>query len=936
MPSLIQPSFAKGEIDPALQGRVDTAAYQVALAKARNVIIHSAGGVSNRPGTIYIGPVEDHTETPRLIQFKFRTTDQYTLEFGDLYMRVIRNDAHVLDATVNISAATKADPVVVTTATHSYSTGDEVFIDSAGGMTEINGRRFKITVLTSTTFSLQDIFSGLDVDGSAYTTYTSGGTSGRIFTLTTPYALADLRELSFTQSGDIITITHRDYEIKDLTRTDHNAWTLTAPTIGPELDGPGNIAATVNSAGSSNITYIITSINRETGEESLPGRGDITALTITGVTTADPAVVTTSASHSLEAGDIIKITSIVGMVELNARQFVVQQSLSSTTFSIEEDSTNHTAYTSAGSVLQMFESAPSSAGAAPDNDLTWDVVTGASKYKLYKRNRGSNLSFGFLGEATGVSFTDTIDAAAIEDGVIVFPSPRNPFAGAENRPATSGYYQQRKVYGGSISKPDTNFYSKTGNPNNFNKSEPEVASDPITAAMASGEYNQILSYIPGPDLLVLTTDTEWITNSGENVGFEADTLFQDPHTFWGSSLLPPIKTGDIVVFMATGASQVRSIGFSADKDQYSGSNLSELAQHLFEVGVGLEWAYTKSPEGRIHIVRDDGVILTVTLNPDQEVLAWSTWDTPGSFESISVQHRQASATEDAIYVVAKRTINGNTVRYIERTHSRLFTEIEDVFFVDSGLSLDSPFTITDATAADPVVITTSAAHGFSNADEVIINGIEWVKDVDTYFNETNPDQLNGRKYLVANKTATTFELTDLPGVDIDGSAYSAYVSGGEVRATVTSLSGLEHLANTAVSVLMDGNVDTSLTVSATGTLTLPSSAGRVHVGLRYVADVETLNPESPRDTIQGKKKKISDVTARFKNSRGLYMGPDFNNLSPMKFREFEKMGEPTQLKTGDLKHILKPSWKSSGRFVIRQIDPLPFTLLAVIPKITLE
>lgn len=140
MPSAILPSFAKGQLDTSLHGRVDTAAYQVGLAKARNMIIHSAGGCSNRSGLLFIGPCKTHTAagSPRLIEFQFKTTDQYILEFGDTYMRVIRNGAHVIESTKTISAATAANPVVVTATSHGYLNGDEVFIDGVVGMTEIN------------------------------------------------------------------------------------------------------------------------------------------------------------------------------------------------------------------------------------------------------------------------------------------------------------------------------------------------------------------------------------------------------------------------------------------------------------------------------------------------------------------------------------------------------------------------------------------------------------------------------------------------------------------------------------------------------------------------------------------------------------------------------------------------------------------------------
>src|SRR5690606_11412900 len=128
-------------------------------------------------------------------------------------------------------------------------------------------------------------------------------------------------------------------------------------------------------------------------------------------------------------------------------------------------------------------------------------------------------------------------------------------------------------------------------------------------------------------------------------------------------------------------------------------------------------------------------------------------------------------------------------------------------------------------------------------------------------------QLKGR-YVVANKTADTFQIK-LNGTLVDGSAFNDYVSGGKVRKTTMSISGLDHLEGRTLIALADGNVVSNLTVED-GAVTLPFEASRVHIGLKYVADIETLNIEAPSGTIQGRMKKISDVTVRFEKSRGLF------------------------------------------------------------------
>ncbi|MBW6637194.1 hypothetical protein KXT41_25175, partial [Salmonella enterica subsp. enterica serovar Weltevreden] len=96
--SWIQPSFAGGEIGPSLYGRIDMSKYQVALRKCDNFIVRQYGGVENRPGTRFVGPAKYPDRKCRLIPFQFSTVQTYALEFGDGYMRVIKDGAYVLNS----------------------------------------------------------------------------------------------------------------------------------------------------------------------------------------------------------------------------------------------------------------------------------------------------------------------------------------------------------------------------------------------------------------------------------------------------------------------------------------------------------------------------------------------------------------------------------------------------------------------------------------------------------------------------------------------------------------------------------------------------------------------------------------------------------------------------------------------------------------------
>ena len=224
-------SFAAGEISPLLEGRTGIEKYREGLADLTNMVVMPQGGVKRRPGTEFLGEVKSSSVKTRLIPFQFKTSDTYILEFGDSIMRVYRNGAQVLNATAKtITAITKANPGVLTSNSHGFSNGDEVYITSVGGMTELNGRNYRVANSTTNTFTLTDLYSTA-INTTSFTTFTSGGTATEIFELASPYPEADLFSVRFVQSADTMYFVHPSYAIRTLVRADHNDWTFATPSI---------------------------------------------------------------------------------------------------------------------------------------------------------------------------------------------------------------------------------------------------------------------------------------------------------------------------------------------------------------------------------------------------------------------------------------------------------------------------------------------------------------------------------------------------------------------------------------------------------------------------------------------------------------------------------------------------------------------------------
>lgn len=176
------------------------------------------------------------------------------------------------------------------------------------------------------------------------------------------------------------------------------------------------------------------------------------------------------------------------------------------------------------------------------------------------------------------------------------------------------------------------------------------------------------------------------------------------------------------------------------------------------------------------------------------------------------------------------------------------------------------------------------------------------------------------KSLYFNDDVTDAFFVD-SGLTYDGSA-------------TTTITSLNHLEGETVTILADGAAHADKTVS-NGTITLDRSASKVHVGYGYTSLLETLRMEAGAEdgVAQGKIKRIHGVTARFFQTVGAELGPDTSNLDRLPFRDSSmNMDEAVPLFTGDKEISFPSGYDNDAKIVIRQTQPLPMTILAIMRR----
>ena len=487
-------------------------------------------------------------------------------------------------------------------------------------------------------------------------------------------------------------------------------------------------------------------------------------------------------------------------------------------------------------------------------------------------------------------------------------------------PVTTCFYESRQWYAGSYYNPLDIVGSVTNQYNNMQTGD--LADDAVKYTIDSSEQNLIRWMVGEEVLLIGTSGGEWKLGSYDPSDGVSPTNPIKPRkqTTYGSKALQAIHVASAVLFVDSQGRKVRGAQYIFEQGQqgaYDAPDYTMLAEHITESGI-VDMAFQQNPYPILWCVRDDGVLIGMVFEPGHKIWGWFECEIDGDVESVAVIR---GTTEDEVWIIVNRTINGSTKRYVEYFKPRNWgSDQADCFFVDCGLTFDggSAVTITGVSLANPCVVT--AANSFSNGDQVKIISVG------------GTTELNNKIFTVANATTTNFELKDkLNSVNIDSTGFTTYTSGGSAQKVENSFSGLDHLEGKEVSVLGDGSAHPNVTVSS-GAITLTDYYNKVHVGLPFTSSLQPMKLNVPGSDIRGKQKRISQIIFSFYKTLGAKFGPTSGDET-IPFRKVtDPLGSAPPLFTGEKVQTFNGGYELEGDIYVEQTQPLPMTVRSITVK----
>lgn len=488
--------------------------------------------------------------------------------------------------------------------------------------------------------------------------------SGVPVELATPYATAELRELRFQQSADVLFIMHPDHAPMRLSRNSETSWTL---GLAPFTDGPW---------ADENISTVT-----------------MTASAVLGSVTVTASAATFSSD---DVGRMIALRDEAG-VRVAATAYgagVLMHAVYNQTarlYSVVVAGTTAAEDATTGLEPGWDKNAP-----VGEND---GVRDGTAVLKYLGRGK-SAWGWGVITGYTSPTQVTVAVAEAFASTVATVRWRLGAWGGARGWPRCMTFFQSRAIWAGSVAQPQTVWASETGDFYAMAPSEPDGAvldTNAITLTLDDNEVNTIRWMTNfGRGVMLGCPSGEFVVGPAQVNGAISPSNFRaERKGDRGSSAeVAGVRVGPATLFVSRSARQVREFVYDYQTDAFRSADQTVLAEHITASGL-VEAAYQRQPEGGLWAVRADGVLLSFTYDREQEVRAWQRQVIAGPdavVESVAVVASPDGTTDD-VYVVVARTIGGATVRYVEWIGAP-FDAVRDGehagVFVDSALTYDGP------------------------------------------------------------------------------------------------------------------------------------------------------------------------------------------------------------------------------------------------------
>jgi hypothetical protein len=237
------------------------------------------------------------------------------------------------------------------------------------------------------------------------------------------------------------------------------------------------------------------------------------------------------------------------------------------------------------------------------------------------------------------------------------PRKEDVWSATRGYPKSACFYEGRLVLGGTESKPQSIFMSKTGSFFDFDIDDGDD-DEAIFATISSRKLNDIIDVYPGRNLQIFTSGAEFSITSRP---VTPSNISIQPQTSHGASNIEVQDVDGSTIFIDRHGKALLGFLYSFNEDAYTTDDRSVLASHLINQPVDMALlAGTASDDANwLFIVNGDGTATILNTLRSQDINGYTKWTTDGNIKSVCV-------VDEELYMSVEREVDGSTLMYIER------------------------------------------------------------------------------------------------------------------------------------------------------------------------------------------------------------------------------------------------------------------------------
>lgn len=732
-------------------------------------------------------------------------------------------------------------------------------------------------------------------------------TDTAIQTLASVYAVADVGDIQFERSFDVMWMVHPLYPMQTLTRTSVSTFTLEATEFDfPPFLEENETAVTLTAGANTGSTTLTASA--PTFSASDVGNYYQVAPLRSGSSTPYGANV----SDTAYTGDWLFVGfSSWRMATTGSYKGRLWIEVSYDQGSTFEEYKSFPDTTASDAVAYSYEE---------DNKMekgAWIRVrftgSGGITHNLYV-NEAHTPGIAIVTGFTSDTIVDIDIINDISDTTATEKWSEGAFTDANGYPRTITLYEERLWLCGTERDPNMIWGSVTDDFLNF-----QIGTLDDDAIQRTPPVNGFASWLIGRNNLIIGTTNEIIPITGLTTAKAlTPTNFKfNVQTGDGAAYEQPLLLNDATLYVQKGSKKVRELIYSDQTEAFGTRDLSALSKHIAKEGV-VETSLQLLPDQRYFSVLRNGQLGILSYERAEEVTAWQRYTTDGEYISCSVT---INGDEDSIWYCIKR----DGEYFIEKQLDRDLDDGDPYWFVDAGVLYDggaSQDALLGANQTTGYVTVTANSHGLSGTELIRFNGLSAMDELSSVYSIEIIDP--NSFYLRIIDGSARYDYCAI------GSCATIPSDAGTFEVVMNEVSGLDHIEGKTVVAVGDNKYQGEFTVSG-GSITIPEYANTIVAGLPYESTLSPLPIENISQFISVHHQKIiSDITVKMKDSIGGRTGTDINELTNIDSRVLpDPIGQQLDPYNIDIQTYSTDVWDGVKRVYIQQHLPLPFEVLSL-------